>query len=199
MSTLDTDVFLTRQPQAKADEQFIRRWSPRAFAGTPLSEAQLSQIFEAARWSPSCFNSQPWRFIYGLADTPEWDPLFGLLMDMNQVWARRAGALVAVVSKTTFDSGDPAPTHAFDTGSAWMAMALQAQRMGLISHAMWGVHHEQVPTVLGLTDDYQFMAMVALGYPGVAEDLPEKLRAREVPSPRQPLTELAMPGRLRSS
>ena len=195
MNTLDTDVFATRTAAAAADEQFIRRWSPRAFSGQALSEADVLTLIEAARWSPSCFNSQPWRFIYTTAGSTEWDPLFGLLMDMNQVWAAKAGALLAVVAKTTFDSGDPAPTHAFDTGSAWMALALQAQSMGFASHAMWGFHHDQAPTVLGLPDDYAVQAMVAVGYPGSIADLPEKYQAREVPSPRKPLQEIAMPGR----
>ena len=166
MSTLDTDVYLTRTAEADADEQFIQRWSPRAFAGVPLSQADADMLFEAARWSPSCFNSQPWRFIYGLKGTEDCDRLLSLLMDMNQIWAKEAGVLIAVVAKTTFDNGDPAPTYAFDTGSAWMALALQAQQMGLASHAMWGFHHDQAPAALELPDDYVVMAMVAIGEPG---------------------------------
>jgi nitroreductase len=197
VSTLDTDVFVTRKAQAATDEQFIRRWSPRAFAGEPLEEAQLMQLFEAARWSPSCFNSQPWRFIYAIRDTQHWSGLFNLLMDMNQVWAQDAGALIAVVSKTTFDSGDAAPTHSFDTGSAWMAMALQAQSLGLASHAMWGFHHDQVPSALGLTEEYAVQAMVAVGKPGAVASLPEKYQEREIPSPRKHIEDFAMPGKLR--
>ena len=194
MSTLDTDVYQTRQPEAAADEQFIQRWSPRAFAGDPLSEDQAAVLFEAARWSPSCFNSQPWRFIYGLKGTEHFDALLALLMDMNQLWAKDAGALIAVVAKTTFDNGDAAPTYAFDTGSAWMALALQAQSMGLASHAMWGFHHDQASAALKLLEDYAVMAMVAVGAPGDVSDLPEKYQEREVPSPRKSLSEIAMPG-----
>ena len=196
MSILDTDVYGTRTAQADADAQFITRWSPRAFAKTPMTEAQLKQLFEAARWSPSCFNSQPWRFIYALNGDEHWSPLFELLMDANQAWAAQAGALIALVSKTTFDSGDPAPTHSFDCGSAWMALALQAQKMGLVSHAMWGFHHDQAPAVLGLTDEYAAQAMIAVGHPGELTDLPEKYQSREVPSPRKDLEEIAMRGRL---
>ncbi|MEQ8692970.1 MAG: nitroreductase family protein [Pseudomonadales bacterium] len=196
MTTLDTDVFVTRAAQAPADEQFIRRWSPRAFDGQALTKAELDQLFEAARWSPSCFNSQPWRFIYALRDTEHWQPLFELLVDANQEWAKQAGALIAVVSKTTFDNGDAAPTHSFDAGSAWLAMALQVQKMGLASHAMWGFHHDQAPDVLGLTDEYAVQAMVAVGHPGEITALPDKLQAREIPSPRKALSEIAMPGKL---
>jgi nitroreductase len=118
-------------------------------------------------------------------------------MDMNQVWAQDAGALIAVVSKTTFDSGDAAPTHSFDTGSAWMAMALQAQSLGLASHAMWGFHHDQVPSALGLTEEYAVQAMVAVGKPGAVASLPEKYQEREIPSPRKHIEDFAMPGKLR--
>lgn len=186
-----------RTAQAPADPQFMSRWSPRAMSGQALSPDQLEVIFEAARWAPSCFNSQPWRFIYGVNGSPEWAPLLGLLMDMNQAWAQHAGALIAVVSKVTFEHNDqPAPTHAFDTGSAWMSMALQAQSMGLVSHAMWGFHHDKASEVLGLTDDYTVQAMVAIGYPGDVNELPEKYQDREVPSPRKSIGEIAFAGRL---
>ena len=197
MSTLDTDVFATRVAQAAADEQFIRRWSPRAMSGEALSLEELEPLFEAARWAPSCFNSQPWRFIYALKGGAHWDAHLALLMDMNQAWAQHAGALIAVVSKRTFEhNGKPAPTASFDTGSAWMSMALQAQHMGLVTHGMWGFHHERAPEALNLSDDYQVEAMVAVGKPGNAADLPEPYAEREVPSERKPLAELAFEGTL---
>ena len=185
-----------RIQEASCEAQFVNRWSPRAFSGQPLVIEQLHSLIEAARWAPSCFNSQPWRFVYALKDSPAWSDLLNLLMDMNQLWAQNAGALVAVVAKQTFDDGNAAPTAAFDTGGAWMSMALQAQSMGLISHAMWGFHHDQAPAVLGLTDDYVVQAMVAFGYPGDKSQLPEKYQERELPSPRKSIAELAFEGKL---
>lgn len=197
MNTLDIDVFTTRTAQAGANEQFIRRWSPRAMSGEALERDELNQLFEAARWAPSCFNSQPWRFIYALKDGAHWAGHLGLLMDMNQVWAQHASALIAVVSKKTFEhNGKPAPTASFDTGSAWMSMALQAQQMGLVTHGMWGFHHDQAPAVLGLSEDFQVEAMVAVGKPGNVEDLVEPYAEREVPSARKALNELAFEGTL---
>ncbi len=197
MSTLDTDVYATRQPGADADPQFIRRWSPRAMSGVALGEAEMLQLVEAARWSPSCFNSQPWRLVYALRGSEHWQGHLDLLMDMNQAWAHNAGALIAFVSKQSFEhNGQPAPTASFDTGSAWMALALQARHMGLVAHAMWGFHHDAAPAALGLTDDYRVEAMVAVGHPGEVDDLPEKYRERELPSPRKRLDEIAFAGRL---
>ncbi|MEM9623986.1 MAG: nitroreductase family protein [Pseudomonadota bacterium] len=197
MPVNEIDVLASRSPEAAADEQFIRRWSPRAMSGKALVLDELNQLFEAARWAPSCFNSQPWRFVYAISGTPAWSPLFGLLMDMNQAWAQHAGALIAVVAKKTFEHNDqPAPTHSFDTGSAWMSMALQAQQMGLVTHAMWGFHHDHAAQVLGLTDDFAVQAMVAVGYPGDIRELPEKYQDREQPSPRKSLAELTFEGRM---
>lgn len=197
MSIDESDLFAGRTAMAPAHEQFIRRWSPRAMSGKTLTLDELNQLFEAARWAPSCFNSQPWRFIYALPGSAAWPKLLGLLLDMNQAWAQHAGALIAVVAKKTFEHNDqPAPTHSFDTGSAWMSMSLQAQHMNLVSHAMWGFQHDQAPAVLGLTDDFAVQAMVAVGYPGDKRELPEKYQDRELPSPRKPLSELVFEGRL---
>ena len=135
-----------RDAQAAADQQFINRWSPRAFNGKPLSQEQVMTLVEAARWAPSCFNSQPWRFVYAIKDSAHWQAMLKLLMDMNQAWAQHAGALIAVVSRNTYQgNNNPAPTHSFDTGAAWMSLALQARAMGLASHAMWGIEHDNIP------------------------------------------------------
>lgn len=187
--------FSQRAADAPAHDQFRRRWSPRSMSGRALSLQAIQTLCEAGRWAPSCFNSQPWRFIYALPDTPEWDKLFGLLMDVNQLWAAKAGALVALVSRTHFQGNDaPAATHSFDAGSAWMSMALQAQHMGLAAHAMWGFHHDQAPQVLDLDDMFATQAIIAFGHPAAAEDLPEPLRERELPSPRKPLEALMFKG-----
>jgi len=187
--------FSQRAADAPAHDQFRRRWSPRSMSGRALSLQAIQALCEAGRWAPSCFNSQPWRFIYALPDTPEWDKLFGLLMDVNQLWAAKAGALVALVSRTHFQGNDaPAATHSFDAGSAWMSMALQAQHMGLAAHAMWGFHHDQAPQVLDLDDKFATQAIIAFGHPAAAEDLPEPLRERELPSPRKPLEALMFKG-----
>ena len=187
----------TRDAQAPADAQFIGRWSPRAVHGEALRHAHVMTLIEAARWAPSCFNSQPWRFVYATKDSEHWPAMLSLLMDMNQAWAQHAGALIAVVSRNTFQGNDaPAPTHSFDTGAAWMSMALQAQSMGLASHAMWGIEHNDIPTALNLPDNMQIQAMVAVGAVGNKADLPEPLQEREQPSSRKALSELAFAGRM---
>jgi len=186
-----------RGAQAPADQQFINRWSPRAFNGKPLSQEQVMTLVEAARWAPSCFNSQPWRFVYAVKDSAHWPAMLKLLMDMNQAWAQHAGALIAVVSRNTFEANNnPAPTHSFDTGAAWMSLALQARAMGLASHAMWGIEHDNIPKALNLPDNMQIQAIVAVGEPGDKSELPETLQEREQPSPRKALEDIVFEGQM---
>ena len=199
MTNVDTPLtnadFSQRSAQATTNDQFRLRWSPRSMTGRALTLAQVQSLCEAGRWAPSCFNSQPWRFIYALPDTPQWQPLLDLLMDVNKLWAAKAGALVALVARTHFKANDaPAATHSFDTGSAWMSMALQAQHMGLTAHAMWGFHHDQAADALKLPEYFSTQALIAFGHPAPAEALPDPLREREVPSPRKALSELMFNG-----
>jgi Nitroreductase len=103
------------------NEQFINRWSPRAFTAEPISEETLLSFLEAARWAPSAYNSQPWRFLMPRRDTPSWERYLSLLVPFNRSWAQQASALVLIISKTTFAAPGsteekPALWHTFDTG-----------------------------------------------------------------------------------
>ena len=90
----------SRKADHSIHEQFTQRWSPRAFTGESMDETALLTILDAAHWAPSASNYQPWRFIYALNTTPEWDRFLGLLNESNQVWARSASALVFLFSDT---------------------------------------------------------------------------------------------------
>src|SRR3989339_1514429 len=124
MSTLRTASF-------PIEPLILNRWSPRAMSGEPISSEELMSLFEAARWAPSAYNNQPWRFIYAQSGTEHWKNLFGLLVEFNQGWTHAASALVVVLSKKTFDhNGEPSITHQFDTGAAWENLALEASAHG---------------------------------------------------------------------
>ncbi len=177
----------------------LNRWSPRALSGESLSNEELMQLFEAARWAPSSFNNQPWRFIYAMRETPHWDTLFNLMVEFNQGWAGKAAALVVIISKKTFDhNGKPSVTHRFDTGAAWENLALEASARGLVAHGMEGFDYEKARVDLGVPDDYDVEAMVAIGKPGKKGDLNEELQKREEPSDRRALNEIVMEGGFRT-
>ncbi|MDB5103220.1 MAG: oxidoreductase [Fibrobacteres bacterium] len=184
-----------RNPGHPVDPIFPNRWSPRAMSGAHLSRETLATLFEAARWAPSAFNNQPWRFVYALRGGEAWPRFLALLTPRNQLWCAHAGALILIVSKNTFDhNGKPSLTHSFDAGSAWMSLALQASLLGLVAHGMQGFDYGMAGELVGLPDGYSVEAMCAVGHPGSPEVLPEDLREKEKPNGRKPVAEVAFEG-----
>jgi nitroreductase len=183
-----------RAVEHDVDRLFVDRWSPRAMSGESIPADELLALFEAARWAPSSGNQQPWRIFYARRDTPEWPLFYGLLNPGNQPWCLNAAALVVFTSKTVNDQGKPLATHSYDTGAAWISVALQGWMRGCIVHGMQGFNYERAREVLQLPADYHVEAMAAVGRPGRVEDLSEPLQAREKPSPRKPLSEIVTEG-----
>lgn len=178
-------------------DQFLARWSPRAFSDAPLDQAQVLTALEAARWAPSANNNQPWRFVYGMRGDAGFAAIAEALNPGNRLWAEKAGALIVVASATTVARNGaevPNGTHAFDTGAAWAMLALQAHLSGLISHAMGGFDHDKIRVGLNVPASHALHAVVALGHPGDPAALPDTLRAREVPNQRRPLNETVQRG-----
>ena len=191
-----------RVPEHAIDPQFTERWSPRAFTGEPIDEAALLGLLEAARWAPSASNVQPWRFLYGRAGTPAFQPILDGLVPFNQGWAARASALIVVLSKTTSVAPGQSPAqakpnawHAFDAGAAWMSLALQAHLAGWITHGMGGFDPARLRENLAVPADVALHAVIALGKQGDKAALPEALQARETPNGRLALAQIAADGR----
>lgn len=194
---METSV-TTRRPEYPVNNIFLERWSPRAMSGEDVQEIELMSLFEAAKWAPSSFNNQSWRFIYAKRNTPAWDKFFGLLGEYNQAWCHQAAVLMVVVSKATYDvNGKPARTHSYDTGAAWANFALQASLNGLVAHGMEGFDYDRARTELGVPDGYTVEAMAAVGRPGRTEDLRPALQSKEKPSDRKKLAEIVFEGQFR--
>ena len=189
-----------RQPDHSVDPLFLDRWSPRAFDGSDIPHEDLLTIFEAARWAPSAFNSQPWHFLYARRGDSNWERFLSLLIPWNQSWAHSASVLVYIVSDslpfTDKATGEPAPstTHGFDAGAAWACLALQATRMGYHAHGMSGVDFDRARVELGVPERYRIEAAAVVGRIGDPAILSEKLQAREVPSGRRAVAEFAFQG-----
>ena len=151
------------------EDIFIKRWSPRSFTGEAMKQATLLTIFEAARWAPSSYNSQPWRFVYAHRDTPAWQPLFDLLVPGNQAWASNAAVLMVAFSKTMMNArGEekPSHSHSLDAGAAWQSIALQATMLGWHAHGMVGLDMKRAIPVLGVPHGYHVECAIALGRRG---------------------------------
>jgi len=193
---ISDEVKNIRKPEHEIIPIFVDRWSPRSMTGEEISDEQLMSLFEAARWAPSSYNNQPWRFIYAKRNTEHWNRLFNLMVEFNQSWTKNAAVLVVVISHKNFEhNNNPSVTHSFDTGAAWENIALQAASMGLVTHGMQGFDYEKAKKELEIPEDYSIEAMIAIGKRGKKEDLPKELQEREIPSARKLLKDIIMEGK----
>jgi nitroreductase len=187
-----------RKSDYAIEEIILNRWSPRAMSGEEISDAELMPLFEAARWAPSSYNEQPWRFIYAKRGTKYWDIFLNLLVPFNQEWAKNASVLVVIISKKNFTHNNQySVTHSFDAGAAWQNLALQASANGLVTHGMGGFDYARAAKELGISDEYQVEAMVAIGKPGNTKNLPDYMQKQETPSGRKPVSELVFEGKFK--
>ncbi len=189
----------SRQSQYPIDPLFLERWSPRAFTGAPIPQAELMTMIEAGHWAASSYNSQPWRFLYARRDTPHWDKFLGLLIPFNQSWAKNASALIVMVSNSMMlppgqEKAVPSHSHSFDTGAAWAQMSLQGMKLGWHTHGMVGFDMQRAFAELNLPEGYRVEAAIAVGKLGDKSILPDAIQAREAPSPRKPVSEVALEG-----
>ncbi|MEW9673314.1 nitroreductase family protein [Ammoniphilus sp. 3BR4] len=192
MSNLNSVVEKFRQPTYEIDPVFLNRWSPRSFLEKEVPQDVLLSLFEAARWAPSAFNLQPWRFI--LARTKEdREKFYPFIGEFNRTWCEKAPVLALIISKVASDNG-PNRSHSFDTGSAWGYLALEAVKKGLITHPMTGFDFDKAREALNVPEDYAIEALIAIGYQGEKNALPDHLQQREQPSPRRPLEESLFEG-----
>lgn len=200
MSTQSTVTETFAEPSAKYAEtlpsvhQLIRkRWSPRSFSTREVSDQDLKTIFEAARWAASSYNEQPWRFLVARKwDGAAYEKIFNLLVPANQAWAKSAPVLMIMAAKRTFSHNrSPNPYGVHDAGQALAHVFLQATALGLHAHGMAGFDHERARRELGIPDDYDLGAAVALGYLAPPDQLPEQYRQSEVSKrQRKPLNEI---------
>jgi nitroreductase len=179
---------------------FLRRWSPRAMTGESIPQGELMTLFEAARWAPSTYNEQEWRFLYATREGEHWQTFFDLLTEGNQAWCKNAAVLIVALSHKTFTrNGKPNPVHTLDCGMAFENLLLQGATMNLICHGMAGFDRGKARVALHVPDDYGVEAMIAVGRPGNPDSLPENYRDMDrKPSGRKPLAEIVSEGRFAS-
>jgi len=189
---------VTRTPDHPIDPLFLQRWSPRAFDASDMPHEDLLTVLEAARWAPSAFNQQPWRFLYAHRGNPDWERFLSLLIPFNQDWAKSASVLLFVLSdslvETKWGGEQVSHSHSFDAGSAWAYLALQATRMGYYAHGMSGIEMDRAREELKVPERFRIEAAIAVGRIGDPATLNEKLRARETPSDRHKVKSFAFQG-----
>ena len=159
------------------------RWSPRSFSAKAISKEDMNTIIEAATWSFSAMNEQPWRYVVAHKGTPLFNAFLDLLNGGNKPWNQNAAALVLSVQTTTYtNNGNQNINALHDIGAANILLTLQANSMGIYTHLMEGFAKPLAKELLQLGEGVEPVVMIALGYPDVAEKLAEPFKARELSS-----------------
>ncbi len=175
------------------------RWSGRAYdASKPVTSAQVISLLEAARWAPSCFGDQPWRYVVcnKAENMQAWQAAFDCLVAANQSWAVNAPVLLLICTDTLFSHNQKANKWGpYDTGAATENLCLQATALGLMAHQMGGFDADKARIAFKVPERYQILPMVAVGYQAPVDTLTDELKEREVaPRSRKALGELFFNG-----
>jgi nitroreductase len=185
--------------QVPINDLIAARWSGRAYdPARPVTREQILALLEAARWAPSCYGDQPWRFIVWnkAEDAGNWQAAFDCLAPGNQGWVKDAGLLVLVAADTLFNhNSQPNRWAQYDTGAAAENLCLQAEALGLMAHQMGGFDPAKVRTVFAIPEQITLMAMISVGYAADIDTLSPEARERETaPRKRRELGELFFSG-----
>ncbi|HEY7987208.1 MAG TPA: nitroreductase family protein [Methylophilaceae bacterium] len=175
------------------------RWSSRAYDGSKsVTQEQIIALLEAARWAPSCYGDQPWRFVLWnkATDPAGWQQALECLVPGNQSWVKDAPLLILVAADSLFNHNGQANRWAqYDTGAAAENLCLQAEALGLKAHQMGGFDVDKARAVAAVPPQYHLMAMLSVGYAAALEDISDDLKGREIaPRVRRELHELFFAG-----
>ena len=178
--------------QAPIHELLANRRSPRAFSDHPVEPVKLKSIFEAARWSPSSANEQPWRYILATKDDQIFLSLFASLSENNRRWAQHVPVLVLALAESIYARTGRSNRHAwYDLGQSVASLSVQATALGVSVHQMGGFDAQQLVNTLSIPEGFDPVTMIAIGYADHPESLPEDLQKREeAPRARRSLDEL---------
>jgi nitroreductase len=174
------------------------RWSPYGFSEEPVSTDDLRSLLEAARWAPSSYNEQPWRYIVATrSNTQQYDAVLSCLAEPNQQWAKAAAVLMlGVISRQFEKNGKPNKAAEHDLGLASANLSAEATQRGLFVHQMIGIDPEKAREVFAIPEGYEALTGLAVGHRADPDTLPDALRERdEAPRQRKAQSEFVFGGK----
>lgn len=167
------------------------RWSPRAYNPRPVEKEKLQRIFEAARWTASSNNLQPWYFLVGFQGDEVYSKIFDTLVEFNQLWAKNAPILVLAIAKTTNSRGETNQACIYDLGQAVTTLSLQANFEDLYIHQMGGFDVEAAQSSLEIPSEFKVVVAFTIGYRGDEQLLhPNLLKLELTPRSRKSTSEM---------
>jgi nitroreductase len=189
-------------PNHPIHELIAKRWSPYSFTDQAVSEADLKSLFEAAGWAASSFNEQPWSYVVAArSDSTEFERILSCLVEANQVWAAKAPVLALGVIKTTFTHNDtPNRVALHDLGAASASLTFEATARSLVVHQMAGIDPNRARELYDISDGYEVVTALAIGYAGDPNLLPDGYKERDLaPRTRRSLAEFVFTGKWRTA
>lgn len=188
---------IVSRPAAPVHELLARRASTRAYDGRPLERHDLLSLLEAARWAPSSYNRQPWRFVVWdrYQDEQAFTRAFNTLVSSNQKWVANVPVLIGVFADTEAEAGKLNHSAPYDTGAAAFSIVLQAQALGLSARQIGGFDHAVLRQAFDIPAGVHIQAFIAVGHLGRADQLSDELKVREAsPRVRREVHEIAFAG-----
>lgn len=165
-------------------EVIANRWSPYAFSDRMIEKEKILSMLEAARWAASSYNEQPWFYIVGWQGDENFGKLAECLAEGN-AWAKKVPVLMLSIAKTYFEHKHAPNRHYMhDTGMADAYLTLQATALDVGVHQMAGFEMDKARELFEIGEEFEPGAMIAIGYYGDQNSLPEELKQREL-APRK--------------
>lgn len=171
-------------PQTKHEIHplILDRWSARSFSEKPISSDTIEALFEAASWSASSMNEQPWEYLYAQNGSDAFNTMIDCLMDGNQPWAKNGSHMILSLAKRKFEyKGRQNRHHMHDVGAANSALLMQAAHIDIYGHMMGGFHMDKTLQAFGINPEvYEVACFIVIGYLDTPEKLEEPFKAREI-------------------
>lgn len=165
----------------KLIKEIETRFSTRAFSEKEISEHEIFNITEAARWAPSSGNEQPWLYYYSLKNHSSFSDVLNCIAEGNKPWAKNAAAFIISCTKINFQASGKENSWAYhDLGLANAQLILQAQSLGIYTHPMGGFDKQKISILLSLEETVHPVCVIAIGFLGNAESLQEPFKSREL-------------------
>lgn len=179
-------------------ELLAERWSPYAFQDRPVSQADLRSLFEAARWSASSYNEQPWSYLVATKENPDhFQQLLSCLVEANQIWAQNAPVLALGIASLRFTRNNQENKAAIhDLGLASGNLVVEATARGICVHEMIGILPDKARDLFDIPEGFEAWTAMAIGYQGDPITLPDVLKERDLsPRQRKPLDQFVFSGK----
>ena len=169
------------RPDYPIADVIANRWSPYGFNAEAVAPDDLAALFEAARWAPSSYNEQPWRYLVATRDQREdFERLLACLAGPNQAWAQHAGALaLGMISRQFARNGKPNKAAEHDLGLASANLLVEATHRGLFVHQMIGLDPQKARAAFNVPEGFDVLTGLAIGHRADPADMADEMAKRD--------------------